>query len=659
MVAPNVAESFPKSESPQARVVTGRAVISGLLLIIASDYYINWSTVILQASKNNKELFPMGLFFPFVALVAINLVLSRVRPQWTLEQGELCVALGMGLIGAVFPFYGLASYLIGTIVAPSYFASPENSWSDLLYPHMASWLVLDNSEGAVTWFYEGLPPGQAIPWRPWMVPLFWWMTMVFAAATVGSCLMVILRKQWVENERLEYPLMAVGMEVAMLDKAQENRPPFLKSRGFWFAFWIGLFSVVWNIVSYFFPLMPGIPTAFTSGHNFEWLTGARPIWVQLNIYVLGFGYFARIETLFSFWLFFFFTEIEVAIFDRLGVAASHGGGDAVRSQNFGVLCAYVVIGLWMARTHLKVVIRKILNREADEADESDEMMSYRAAAIGLVVGVLYMIAWLHAAGMEFRVLGLYLFFTLAAYVGMARFVAELGLPYGDISYDSITWTPMYILGAQTVSPSTLTAQAYLWSLFGKTRGFMGPPVAHALKLTSPFRFNHHRLAATIGLAIVFGSLLAVLHTVYMGYSSGSFNLRAAWNLLIGPQVAYNSSVSWIRNPEPPDVERMIFMGSGALITVILTYLRYRFVHLPIHPVALMLQSGGMPSKVVLSVFLTWVYKFTILKIGGVQLYRKGQPFFIGLLIGYALGVFLSCVMDSLYFYGRGHLVHGF
>ena len=82
----------------------------------------------------------MGLFFPFVALVAINLVLSRVRPQWTLGQGELCNALGMGLIGAVFPFYGLASYLVRTIVAPSYFASRENSWTDLLYPHMASWL---------------------------------------------------------------------------------------------------------------------------------------------------------------------------------------------------------------------------------------------------------------------------------------------------------------------------------------------------------------------------------------------------------------------------------------------------------------------------------------------------------------------------------------
>ncbi len=130
------------------QVVTWKAVVVGLLLIVAADFYINWSTVVLRASKNNKELFPMGLFFPYLILVAANLILSRVNVRWALQQGELCVALGMGLIGALFPFYGLASYMVGTIVAPSYFATPENSWTELLYPHLASWLVMDNSDGA-------------------------------------------------------------------------------------------------------------------------------------------------------------------------------------------------------------------------------------------------------------------------------------------------------------------------------------------------------------------------------------------------------------------------------------------------------------------------------------------------------------------------------
>ena len=642
----------------EPKAVSWRAVMAGLLLIVASDYYINWSTVILSASKNNKALFPMGLFFPFVVLVAVNLLLERANPRWALNRGELCVALGMGLIGSLFPFYGLASYVVGSIAAPYYFATPENGWAELLHPNMVSWLVMNDEDEAVTWFYDGLPAGQGIPWRAWAVPVFWWMTFVGAAACVALCLMVLLRKQWVENERLEFPLMEVGLRVANLGERGEGAPSLLGQRLFRIAFWIGFFAVVWNIISFFFPLMPGLPTTHTEGAWFLWLKDAKPFWVQISVYVMGFAYFARVETLFSFWLFFLFTEIEVATFDRLGIAAGHGGGEAVRSQNFGVLCAYVVFGLWMARAHLKAAFRKVF-KGASDVDDTREAMSYRAATIALVVALLYMVAWLHVAGMEVRVAAMYLFFTGVAYIGMARFAAELGLPYGDIAYHSITWTPFHILGGQTATASTLTCQGYLWAMFGKTRGFLGPPIAQMLKLTTPFRIDRGRLFGAIVLAVVVGATFAVLHAISMGYSSGGFNLRAAWNLLIGPQRSYDMSITWIRNPEPPDVERMLFMGSGVLITAVLTYLKYRFVRLPLHPVALMLQGTYMAQKTVFSVFLTWAYKSIVLKVGGARLYKKGQPFFIGLLIGYAAATFLSCVVDSLFFFGRGHLVHGF
>ncbi len=642
----------------ESKAVSWKAVVAGLLLIVASDYYINWSTVILRASKNNKALFPMGLFFPFVVLVVANLLVKRTNLRWALNRGELCVALGMGLIGSLFPFYGLASYVVGTIAAPYYFATPENGWADLLHPNMVSWLVMNNEDKAVTWFYDGLPPGQGIPWGAWVVPVFWWMTFVGAAACVALCSMVILRKQWVENERLEFPLMDVGLRVAHLDEGDAGVPALLNQRIFRVGFWIGIFAVAWNMVSYFYPLIPGLPTTHTEGQWFRWLEGAKPFWVQISIYVVGFAYFARVETLFSFWLFFLFTEIEVATFDRLGIAAGHGGGEAVRSQNFGVLCAYVMFGLWMGRAHLKAVFRKVF-KGASDVDDSREVISYRAAMITLVAALLYMVAWLYAAGMEVRVAVLYLFFTVVAYIGMARFAAELGLPYGDIAYHSITWTPLHIMGGQTAAASTLTCQGYLWAMFGKTRGFLGPPIAQMLKLTTPFRFDRRHLFGAIVLAVVAGAAFAVLHAISMGYSSGGFNLRAAWNLLIGPQRSYDMSVTWIRNPEAPDVERMLFMGSGVLITVVLTYLKYRFVHLPLHPVALMLQGTYMAQKTVFSVFLIWVYKSIVLKVGGAQLYRKGQPFFIGLLIGYAVATFASCVVDSLFFFGRGHLVHGF
>ncbi|MDE2722644.1 MAG: hypothetical protein OXI59_04635, partial [Gemmatimonadota bacterium] len=58
-----------------------------------------------------------------------------------------------------------------------------------------------------------------------------------------------------------------------------------------------------------------------------------------------------------------------------------------------------------------------------------------------------------------------------------------------------------------------------------------------------------------------------------------------------------------------------------------------------------------------TVFLVWAFKSIVLRIGGIRLYRNLQPFFIGLLIGYTLGVGLSTLVDHIYFPGNGHMVH--
>ena len=86
------------------------------------------------------------------------------RAGGALSQAELQVALGMGLIGAFFPFFGLASFLPTVIAAPFYLDTPENGWRELLHEHIPRWIVLHNEDGAATLFYEGLAPHQPIPW---------------------------------------------------------------------------------------------------------------------------------------------------------------------------------------------------------------------------------------------------------------------------------------------------------------------------------------------------------------------------------------------------------------------------------------------------------------------------------------------------------------
>jgi hypothetical protein len=172
------------------------------------------------------------------------------------------------------------------------------------------------------------------------------------------CLTVLFRKQWVEHERLEYPLMAVGIRTI-------DPETYVGTRGFRIGLVLGFVAVAWNVVTYFLPILPEIPTVPTSGSWQRWIVGAPTFWVQISIYILGFAYFARVEALLSFWVFFVLTGIEVSVFDRLGVGISvgQGGIEAVRSQSFGALFAISVVSIYSARSHLGGVIRRAIGRE--------------------------------------------------------------------------------------------------------------------------------------------------------------------------------------------------------------------------------------------------------------------------------------------------------
>jgi hypothetical protein len=55
-------------------------------------------------------------------------------------------------------------------------------------------------------------------------------------------------------------------------------------------------------------------------------------------------------------------------------------------------------GLWMARAHLRDVVRKAIYPNC-EVDDSAELLSYRMAVFGLLGSLVFAAAWLHTAGM--------------------------------------------------------------------------------------------------------------------------------------------------------------------------------------------------------------------------------------------------------------------
>lgn len=117
----------------------------------------------------------------------------------------------MGLVSSGMPIF-VVGYILGIITKPYYGALPTNKWETVLYPYLPDWLIPSPAGNAMRYFYEGLPnPHLRIPYGTWIGPLLWWMSLVLALYVLCFCLVSVLRRQWVEKERLAFPLVEVPL----------------------------------------------------------------------------------------------------------------------------------------------------------------------------------------------------------------------------------------------------------------------------------------------------------------------------------------------------------------------------------------------------------------------------------------------------------------
>ena len=71
--------------------------------------------------------------------------------------------------------------------------------------------------------------------------------------------------------------------------------------------------------------------------------------------------------------------------------------------------------LWVSREHLRQVLRKGVAGATDIRDD-DEIMSYRGAVVGLVVGIGAMLFWLLQVGVPLWGALVFLFFAFVIYI---------------------------------------------------------------------------------------------------------------------------------------------------------------------------------------------------------------------------------------------------
>jgi len=242
-------------------------------------------------------------------------------------------------------------------------------------------------------------------------------------------------------------------------------------------------------------------------------------------------------------------------------------------------------------------------------------------------------------------------------VGISRIVAEAGLLYvrGPMSAQVFA---TYLFGTTPggLSPSSITSLGFTYTTISQGKGLFAAGLAQIAKMGEFVQGNKRPLLAALVAAFVLGAVAALGFTLYFGYRYGAYNFDT-WHFRWGGVWVFNDTVKKMRNPFPTDWRRLGYMGFGMGAMAVLYFCRLRFPWWPIHPIGLAVNCTYFTQKMLFSLVIAWSVKVIVLKIGGVNLYRKSQPFFIGILVGYVIAVAVSTILDYFFFFGQGHYIH--
>ena len=609
-------------------ILTG--MLFSVLLVIMSAYSVN----VVLGSYMAIDHMPAGGIFLFLLLVlCLNPLLRLItRNHLSFSPSELLVVYTMILVTASVAEMGLGCQLLPMLAAPSYYATPENRWAELILPHIKSWVAPKDIEVTRS-FFEGLPKGAAIPWSAWAMPLFSWGIFLLILYFVTICAVSILRKEWVERERLAFPL--AQLPVAMVQPGKGRTPALFKSKIFWFGFVIPFVISCMVALHKYFPVVPN-PQLVRSIPVFRQTMG---IIFRLSFPILGFSYLINLDVAFSLWSFNLLFLLLKGWFNITGISSPENigiygaGGNAIMANlGTGAFVAFVFFGFFLARGHLKEVFSKATGRRKD-IDDSNEILSYRNAFWGLIIGMICLILWLRLAGMGFWVALLFLLGAFIFWIGLTRIVAEGGL--ASLVAPSISSAQIVSgLGSRVLGPESLTNLGLTYVYSSDLRTFPASSTMHSEKISEKFGSSSsvRPLFWLMLVSILIGFLVSSFLILRLAYTRGGINLNG-WYFVGGPQAPYQYVSDHLKNLTGPNKLGWLCRLSGAVVMVGLMFLRNRFIWWPLHPIGFTVGMVWLVDQLWLSIFLAWFLKTLLLRYGGPKTYENGKPFFFGLILG--------------------------
>lgn len=635
-------EITPKPNSAQPEMhpkahgrVTPRAIILALLLTVANDYWIVQLEVVRYSFATYAAPF-YNVIFTLLVLTAVNAWLRKRWPRVALSRTELITVYVMLSVSSAVCSHNMMEVLVSLMGYAHNFKTPENQWGALFADRLPRWLTVSDPT-ALRNFYTGNSSLYIhANYAPWVVPVMCWSAFCAVLVFTMLCLNTILRKQWVESERLTFPIVTLPLEMT------QNTGEFFANKQMWMGFVIaGTLTLVAGL-HYLYPSIPCLRIVRQDVGRFI----TEPPWnaiggisIAFYFWAIGIAFLMPLELSISCWICYWLMKLELVFCQMSGVnelTVPGGGFDRgypfVMSQSYGAYLGLFVLSIWSSRHYLGRVWRTAFCGTKEE-DESREPISYRAAILGAACGMMFLGCFAFAMGMTPIVILVFFVFYFVFAVLVSRIRAELGFPTHDMHVMEPQHMIETVVGANHIARQDLTGfSLFYW--FNRTyASHPSPHMMESFKLAERTNSSSRQLFFAVVIAGIFALPIGFWMLLHMYFHNGGATAHVEkWALEFGKE-AWTQLENWIQRPLGPNGTAMGFVGVGFVISMLLGWARLRLLGFPLHPLAYAIAPSWGMSQLWMPLLIGSLSKLVILKFGGLRGYRKALPFFLGLILG--------------------------
>ena len=605
------------------RSVRYRAFVVSIILIPINIYWnVQMELVRYSGLPTTISLF-FNVIFNLLVLSLANIGIKRLFRKTLFKSGELSIIYVMLSIASGIGGHSMMQILPPMLGHPFWFATEENDWKNLFWRYLPEWLTV-NDKRALAGYYEGDTLYKIEYFTAWLIPVLSWFSIIFIILLIMLCLNVIIRRQWVENEKLSYPIIQLPTEM--------TNSRFYFNRWMWIGF---ILVAIVDILNGLHFLIPNIPQVFSKRYYLN--LSSEPFLAMENLpfalypFVIGLGFLIPLDLSFSCWFFFWFWKLQLIVGQMVGL--SHlPGFPYLHSQAIGGYIGVTLVALYVSRFHLLLVIKQVL-AQSSISNSRSQIMSYRKVVILLTVSSIILLALCQKAGMSITVATIFFLLYYLISMGITRMRAELGAPVHDIHYTGPEQMMVWAVGTRRLGTTNLTVLSLFWFLTRTHYSHVMPHQLEGFKISTQVNISQWKTFIAIIVACVMGIFSAFWVLLHIPYQLGAL-AQIPWPTVNAFGLEpWRRLENWLINPMVTSIPETIFIGVGMLVTFGLMFMRMKFFWFPLYPAAYAVTNSWAIHNIWFCLFIAWVIKIIILQYGGLKAHQKATPFFLGLILG--------------------------